>query len=143
MAVTDKSILDTVKKVIGIGPADTSFDEDVIQAINTAFSTLNQLGVGPVDSLNIEDSTTMWSAFIGDEKNIAAVKSYVGLRVKMLVDPPSTSFAIAAKEKQIEQMEWRLMEVAEASARATSLVTPDPEDTPPTFITYFTGDDNG
>ena len=38
----DSSILLSVKKVIGQGPADTSFDTDIIMHINSGFFKLKQ-----------------------------------------------------------------------------------------------------
>ena len=40
----EQSILNTVKKILGLAPEETVFDLDVITHINTAFSTLYQLG---------------------------------------------------------------------------------------------------
>lgn len=101
------SILDTTKKLLGL-PADyTEFDLDIVTHINSVFFTLNQLGVGPAGGFFISDSSSKWEEFMGVEA-ISAVKSYMGLKVRLLFDPPTTSFAIAAMEKQAEEYEWRL-----------------------------------
>lgn len=103
------SILDTTKKALGIDSEYDAFDSDIMMHINSVFFTLNQLGVGPVDGFNIDDDTTTWDSFIGTEdKNFSVVKSYMYLRVRLLFDPPSTSFAIEAMKKQVEELEWRL-----------------------------------
>lgn len=107
MAELNDSILDVTKKLVGIEPEDTSFDLDIITHINSVFFTLQQLGVGPYTGFSIVDNTTSWSDFIGADQ-INAVKSYMGLRVRLLFDPPATSFAIEAMTRQAEQMEWRL-----------------------------------
>ena len=107
MAELNDSILDVTKKLVGIEPEDTSFDLDIITHINSVFFTLQQLGVGPYTGFSIVDNTTSWSDFIGADQ-INAVKSYMGLRVRLLFDPPATSFAIEAMSRQAEQMEWRL-----------------------------------
>ena len=108
MAVIPNSILDTTKKALGISPEYDVFDVDIIMHINSVFSTLQQLGLGPKDGFSIEDNTKLWSEFIGDTKNIEAVRSYMYLRVRLLFDPPATSFAITAFEKQAQELEWRL-----------------------------------
>ena len=41
------SILNDIKKLLGIMESYEHFDADIIIHINTAFSTLTQLGVGP------------------------------------------------------------------------------------------------
>lgn len=102
------SILDSVKKLLGFSPEDESFDTDIITHINSVFFTLQQLGVGPKDSMMIIDSSATWDSFIGEEKNINAVMSYMHLKVRLLFDPPPTSFAIASMEKNVLEYEWRL-----------------------------------
>ena len=105
----EPSILLSTKKVLGIAPDYTVFDEDVIMHINTAFSTLTQLGVGPSEGFTVEDADSEWADFVNEEDHqYNAVKSYVYLKVRMLFDPPTTSYLIAAQQKQIEELEWRL-----------------------------------
>lgn len=102
------SILDSTKKVLGIEASYTAFDTDIVMHINSVFSTLHQLGIGPIEGFEIEDQTTQWSDFLGTETRLNSVKTYVYLRVRLLFDPPTTSFAIAAMQKQAEEYEWRL-----------------------------------
>lgn len=108
----EDSILKSIKKVVGIAPEYPAFDEDIIMHINTAFSTLTQLGVGPVDGFIIEDDNAKWTEYIPelltDKKKFNSVKTYIGLKVRQLFDPPQTSYLIAAMEKQIVELEFRL-----------------------------------
>jgi hypothetical protein len=106
----ETSILTSTKKVLGIASDYTAFDEDIIIHINTAFSTLTQLGVGPTEGFMIDDSTAVWTDFInlGTDYQYNSIKSYIFLRVRMLFDPPTTSYLIGAYEKQIQELEWRL-----------------------------------
>lgn len=105
----ETSILVSTKKVLGIAEDYTAFDLDIITHINTAFSTLTQLGVGPSQGFMIEDETAIWADFIGEtDLELNSVKSYVFLRVKHLFDPPTTSYLIDAYERQIKELEWRL-----------------------------------
>ena len=105
--MTDR-ILESVKKVLGIAPEYLAFDQDIVMHINSAFSVLHQLGVGPDEPFMIEDETATWTEFLGTERGVNAVKSYVYLRVRLLFDPPATSFALGAMEKQIEELGWRI-----------------------------------
>lgn len=102
------SILESVKKVLGLDEAYKAFDEDVIMHINSVFDTLNQLGVGPIAPFVIEDDVATWNDFFGTEPSVQSVKSYMYLRVRLLFDPPATSFAIESFQKQIDQLEWRI-----------------------------------
>lgn len=118
----ETSILNGVKKILGIADDYTAFDEDIIMHINTAFSTLTQLGVGPSEGFMIEDEGAVWGDFIGDDLQFNSVKSYVCLRVRMLFDPPSTSYLITAMENQIRELEWRL----NTHREETDWTDPDP-----------------
>lgn len=108
MPPNDDSILDSVKKMLGIASDYTEFDVDIILHINSVFSTLNQLAVGPETGFIIEDKNAKWSDFIGEDPALSSVKSYVYLRVRLLFDPPTTSFAIESFKSQIQELEWRL-----------------------------------
>lgn len=102
------SILTDTKKVLGFEQADDGFDLDIIMHINSAFATLNQLGIGPADGFEITDDSATWDEFLADDKKLNSVKSYLYLRVRLIFDPPTTSFHLQAMKEQIEQIEWRL-----------------------------------
>lgn len=101
------SILGTIKKTLNL-PADNAFDPDLLMHINSVFSTLTQLGIGPSEGFRINDDTVEWVAFLDGDDRLNNVKSYMYLKVRMLFDPPGTSFVIAAMEKQIEELTWRI-----------------------------------
>ena len=105
MDMTD-SILNSTKKALGIMPDVTAFDPDLIMHINTAFSKLNPLDVGPSDTYRIEDSTAEWSDFYTNH-DINMVRSYIYLEVRMLFDPPTAS-VLTSFEKTKAELEWRL-----------------------------------
>ena len=100
------SILTSIKKLLGITESCTDFDTDIIMHINTVLMTLNQLGIG-TEGFQIEDKNAVWSEFIESDK-LAATKSYVHLRVKLLFDPPLNSAIIEAIKESIKELEWRL-----------------------------------
>lgn len=101
------SILDTTKRQLGLDPEDDSFDIEIIMHINSIFFVLQQLGVGPVLGFSIIDRSDLWSAFVGADQ-INAVRTYMGLKVRLIFDPPTTGPATEAMERQASQMEWRL-----------------------------------
>lgn len=108
MATNPDSILDSTKKTIGLDADYDVYDLDIMMHINTAFSTLSQLGVGPEDGFIVEDDTAMWSDYLMADKERSMVKSYVYLRVRLLFDPPETSYLINAFNDQVKELEWRL-----------------------------------
>ena len=102
------SILDDTKKVLGLEPGYTAFDIDILMHINSTFSTLEQLGIGPVGGFAISDRNAEWTAFIGNDPRLNSVKTYMFLKVRLLFDPPSTSYLITASKEQMQELEWRL-----------------------------------
>ena len=109
MALADQSILDSVKKVIGMDPSYTAFDIDIVMHINSQFSKLYNLGVGPKNAaFEIEDNKAKWSDFLQGKTNINMVKTYVCMAVRLIFDPPPTSFGIEAVKTEIQEMGWRL-----------------------------------
>lgn len=107
------SILISIKKVLGIDADYDSFDVDVILHANSVFAILNQLGVGPKTTFSISSDQETWSDFLGERTDLAEVKSYMYLRVRMLFDPPSSSFVLDAMKAQAQEIEWRLRLQAE------------------------------
>ena len=120
----EQSILNSTKKILGIAEDYTVFDLDIITHINTAFSTLAQLGIGPTAGYMIDDASDVWADFIEDDLDYQwnSIKSYIFLKVRQLFDPPQTSYLISATEKQIQELEWRLNTHREES----KWVDPDP-----------------
>ena len=108
MEITE-SILTSVKKLLGIDESYAHFNPDLIMHINSVFSILTQIGVGPANGFSITDESETWSDFIGQNVNrFSLVKSYMHLKVKLLFDPPLSSAAIESINRQISEFEWRL-----------------------------------
>ena len=104
-----ESILVSIKKLLGIDAEYKHFDPDVIMHINSVFSILTQLGVGPSDGFSITGDNEKWSEFIGEQpKKFALVKSYMNLKVRLLFDPPLGAAVIESINRQISEFEWRL-----------------------------------
>lgn len=102
------SILNDVKKVIGIDTDYNDFDSDLIMFINSAFFNLRQLGVGPKEGYSISGEKNDWSEFTADESLLTGVKPYIQQKVRLQFDPPTNSFLEQSIRKNIEEYEWRL-----------------------------------
>lgn len=118
------SILDSVKKNLGIDPAYTAFDADVTMHINSIFSVLHQVGIGPTAGFAIDDNTAVWGDFLADDVLLNHARTYVYLRVRLLFDPPTTSYLLKAVEDQYKELEWRMNTYREETAW-TEPVDPD------------------
>ena len=103
-----ESILLSVKKMLGLDKDYDVFDPELIIHINTVFGTLHQLGVGPEDQFRITGDSETWSEFDTEGEQIDEVKTYVYLRVRLLFDPPSSSFVLSSFKEQLQELEWRL-----------------------------------
>lgn len=106
--ILDESILDSIKKLLNLSKDDTAFDTDVIINVNSVFTTLRQLGVGPEKGFRILGNEEKWNDFISDELMLDSVKTYVYLKVKIVFDPPLNSSLMDSFERQIKELEWRL-----------------------------------
>ena len=101
------SILNDTKKLLGITEDYKSFDQDIIIHINTVFSILSQLGLGPKEGFSISDDTTTWEEYTGDNARLNMVKSYMYAKVRLMFDPPSGSHK-EALEHTCDELEFRL-----------------------------------
>lgn len=103
------SILTSIKKLLGIAEDYEHFDQDIMIHINSAFSVLNQLGVGPKDGFCIDGPDSTWSDFLCNDSRLEFVKTYVYLKVKLVFDTQSSSSAVIdAINRQISELEWRI-----------------------------------
>ena len=110
-----ESILTSIKKLLGIAEEYEHFDADLIMHINSVFSILTQLGVGPSEGFSIEDKTATWNDFIPEGLMLQSVKSYIYLKVKLLFDPPTSSSVMESSNRMISEFEWRLNVAAESA----------------------------
>lgn len=102
------SILNSVKKSIGIDPTYQQFDTDIVMHINSVFTVLNQLGIGPSTPYSISGATETWSNFFGESPELELVKSYVAMKVRLIFDPPQNGSLLQALKDQIAEFEWRV-----------------------------------
>ena len=114
-----ESILNSIKKLLGIAEDYDYFDSDIIMHINSVFATLTQLGVGPEDGFSIDDESEKWEDFLPEERMLHSVKSYMVMKVKLMFDPSLSSAVIECTKEQIKELEWRL-QVAVDSANTKS-----------------------
>ena len=105
-----ESILTSIKKLLGIEEEYEQFDPDIIMHINTVFTLLKRMGVGPSKGFSIQDAEATWNDFMGEDPNaiLESVKTYIYLKVKMIFDPPNGSAVTEAIKENIKELEWSL-----------------------------------
>lgn len=107
--MTEKSILIDIKKLLGLPEDDEDFNQDIIIFINSSFSKLNQLGVGPSDGFSISGVEETWDDFKSDIR-YSDVKTFIYLDVKLVFDPPSVGIVNSALKDQLKEITWRIRE---------------------------------
>jgi len=118
----EQSILKSTKKVLHIDPDDEAFDLDIMTHINSAFSDLHDLGVGPTEGYTVEDDAAEWTDFSNDAVERNRVKTFVFLYTKLRFDPPQMAHLLTAMQSQFEEAAWRLSVAREG----TEWVDPNP-----------------
>lgn len=107
MEVVMSSILEDVKKQLGIIKEDDSFDKDITIAIDTSLGFLYQIGA--IDSAQtIDGYETDWGEIFPDTDVCQFANMYVYLKVRLLFDPPASSSITKAYEEQAKEIEWRI-----------------------------------
>lgn len=104
----NESILDSIKKLLGITADNTDFDEMIIIHINSAFTNLLQLGIGPTTGYKISSKDNKWSEFLSAYDQLESVKTYVYLKTKVVFDPPLNSSVLESFNANIKELEFRL-----------------------------------
>lgn len=106
------SILETIRKMIGPSASYQIFDTDLIIHINSAFSRLCQLGVGPSYPFKITGSDETWEDFMPPDDMPEEVKQYIYLKTRQMFDTPASATVVNVFKEQIAELEWTLKEVA-------------------------------
>lgn len=114
------SILNDIKKQLGYNePYDAEdpapYDCEIMMHINAQLAALRQIGVGPDNGYRITGTEQTWNNFLigqNDEMN-DLVPEFVFLKVKLVFDPPPSSFAMEAMKEQAKEDFWRIQELAE------------------------------
>lgn len=112
MNLNDRGILEDVKDNInGFAKEDDVFDNQLLDSINSVFTILRQIGVGPLDKQFIANSDSTWNDFLSQcigSDNLEAIRTYMFERVKLIFDPPANSNLMQASKDIMNEMEWRL-----------------------------------
>lgn len=101
------SILNRTKAMLGIPFDYNNFDESIIADINSVFAIWNQRGIGPKGGFSISDASTTWEEYSTD-KNLNEMQTCMYMRVRLMFDPPTSSFVVTSINDQINEMEFRM-----------------------------------
>lgn len=110
------SILESIKKLLGISEYDDGFNYEIKDLINAEFLTLHQLGVGPEAGFSIEGPDDTWADYTDNLHLQDAVRQFIYLRVRLVFDPSASSVVTDAIKERINELEFRLNVQAEGDA---------------------------
>ena len=118
-----ESILTSIKAMLGITEQYTHFDAELIMHINSAFSILTQIGVGPSTGFSIQDDYATWTDFMPTDPRLEMVKTYMYKKVKFIFDPPDRSVIADALKRDIDELEFRLSVAVDEVNKGVTTVT--------------------
>lgn len=104
----NENILASIKKMNNVLEDDKSFDQDLILYINSALMVVMQEWHGMDHAFKLEDGTETWDDLLGEDTDYEGVKELIGLKVRLMFDPPASSVAVEAIKAQIQDLEWRM-----------------------------------
>ena len=110
------SILESIKRLLGIAEHDEGFDPEIKDLINAEFLTLHQLGIGPEEGFSIDGPDDKWDSYTDSLHVLDAVRQFIYLRVRLVFDPPASSVVADAINNRISELEFRLNVQAEGDA---------------------------
>ena len=116
----EDNILKSTKKILSVPPDYEAYDHDILVGINSAFGSLNQLGVTP-SNLSILDDGGSWDALALSASMMNLVQAYVYLKARKFFDPPATSFHIQAINEQIAEQEFRISVLRDEESAAANV----------------------
>ena len=123
------SIFESVKKVLGLLGDDSSFDEDILLHINSVVSTLRQLGLSIPADFYVRDDVQTWQNLLGEFRDLDLVKSYMAMKVRLMFDPPSSSFGLKSMEEMVKEHEWRINVLTDQPYSVPVLPSPEGSET--------------
>ena len=104
-----ESILNSVKKLLGIPQDLQEFDPDIIMNINAAIFTLRQIGVGPESGFTITGEEETYDDYLGEgSKETSQVKMYLYYKTRLSFDPPTSGTVTDCMKEFIREAECRL-----------------------------------
>lgn len=108
--ILTNSILNDTKEAIGLSITDSSFNNEILQHVNSAIVKLNQNGVGKY--LVVDGDVQTWGDLkdpdqIEGNNYFATVPLFITLSTKLLFDPPPPS-NVEYHHNNASEILWRL-----------------------------------
>lgn len=108
---SDRSIKNTIKKMLGLEADYTAFDTDIVFFINSAIMELSQLGVCSPDFQITEDGNEDWNDLLGDSSLnglLNGAQKYIYIKVRLVFDPPNSGYVTSVLQEELKEITFRL-----------------------------------
>lgn len=105
----NNSILETIRRGCQIDQDCDDFDLDLLPIVNSVFSKLSQLKVGPDEGFEITSPKETWNDYVSDKKLLGYIKEYVSKSSRLKFDPPASSTILEAFKEEIKELEWNII----------------------------------
>ena len=102
-----ESILESVKDYCMVPQEANIYDGQLLEAINSAFFTLFQLGCSK-KPYRVEDDSQTWSDFTDSPFLLTIVPDYVRKKSRLDFDPPANSFLVTQLKEDLKELESRI-----------------------------------
>lgn len=103
------SILLSVKEQCNIAPTDTAFDAVLIADINAVLMSVRQIGFKYDTPFIVTGQNETWTDLLGQNVyNLEDIKLYVGLKTRLIFDPPTIASVTEALNNIIKELEFRI-----------------------------------
>ena len=104
----NEKILDSVKTICNVAIDDQSFDNDLVLYTNSALMVVMQEWHGMDHAFRIQTGDETWADLLGGDVDYEGVKELIGLKVRLMFDPPTSQAVMQAITDQIRELEWRM-----------------------------------
>lgn len=104
----NEKILDSVKTICNVAIDDDSFNNDLILYINSALMVIMEEWHGMDHAFRVQTGTETWTDLLGEDVDYEGVKEFIGLKVRLMFDPPTSQAVLQAINDQIKDLEWRM-----------------------------------
>ena len=105
--IDTNNILQCIRKTICGNFLASEFDEDILMHINSAMSSLAQIGACCDEVLVTAE--TDWDDIFEDQKVLNLVKPYVYYNVRLGFDPPANSAIEESMKIKLQELEFRII----------------------------------
>ena len=108
---SDKSIISTIKKMLGLAEDYTVFDTELLFFINSAIMELSQLGACSPDFQITENGDETWDDLLSEcsyNGLLNGAQKYIYIKTRLVFDPPNSGYATSALQKELDELTWRI-----------------------------------